>query len=395
MAVILAAVCAAGQAGEGATVMNGKILTIDSHIDIPPDFATPAADPGRRGATQVDLDKMEEGGLAAGFFIVYVRQGPRTGAGYARARDAALTKFAAIRRMTDELYPDRIGLALTAADARRIHAEGKLIALIGIENGYVIGRDLSLIERYYQLGARYMTLAHDGHNDLADSARAAPGEPAALHGGLSELGRTAIAKMNRLGMLVDISHVSRDAALETIAASSAPVIASHSSVRTLYDHPRNLDDETMRALAAKGGVMQIVAYDSHLRKISEEETAALKALLTSLGMNSPAEVPGKALVIQERYAKGIQTIREHWPRANLENLGDHIDYAVRLLGIDHVGIASDFGGGGGIDGWDNAAETGNVTAMLTRRGYSDADIEKLWGGNLLRALAEAAAVAGK
>jgi len=386
MAVILAAICAAGQAQEGGTAMKDRILTIDSHIDIPPNFATPASDPGRRGLDQVDLVKMEEGGLAAGFFIVYVGQGPRTVEGYARARDAALTKFAAIHRMTDQLYPDRMGLALSAADARRIHAQGRLIALIGIENGYVIGRDLSLIERYYQLGARYMTLAHIGHNDLADSAQAAPDESATLHGGLSELGRQAIAEMNRAGMLADISHISRDAALQAIAASRAPVIASHSSVKGLYDHPRNLDDETMRALAAKGGVMQIVAFDSYLRKVSEEEAAALKSLLTSLGMESSIELSGKALVIQERYAKELHAIRTQWPRANLETLGDHIDYAVRLLGIDHVGIASDFGGGGGIDGWDSAGETHNVTALLKRRGYSNIDIEKIWGGNLLRVL---------
>lgn len=393
MAVILAAACTGGQTGEGAIAKSGKILTLDSHIDIPPNFATPAADPGRRGPAQVDLIKMAEGGLAAGFFIVYVGQGPRTVDGYAQARDAALAKFAAIHRMADKLYPDRIGLALSAADARRIHAQGRLVALIGIENGYVIGLDLSLIEHYYQLGGRYMTLAHDGHNDLADSARPEPGEPAALHGGLSEFGRQAIVEMNRVGMLVDISHVSRAAALQAIAASRAPVIASHSSVKGLYDHPRNLDDETMRALAAKGGVMQIVAFDSYLRRITEEEAASLKTLLSSLGMESPFELPGKALVVQERYAKGLQAIRERWPRANLETLGDHIDYAVRLLGLDHVGIASDFGGGGGIDGWDNAAETGNVTALLIRRGYSTADIEKLWGGNLLRVLDAATAAA--
>ena len=394
VAVLLATACDTGQSSERLNTMQPKILSIDSHIDIPPNFATTEVDPGVRGPDQVDLVKMEEGGLAAGFFIVYVGQGPRTEAGYAQAKAEALAKFQAIHRMAEEMYPDRIGIAYHPEEVRRIHNDGRLVALIGIENGYVIGQDLSLIQDYYRLGGRYLTLAHNGHNDLADSAQPRTGEPVAEHGGLSALGRQVIEELNRVGMLVDISHISRDAALQAITHSRVPVIASHSSVKALYDHPRNLDDETMRALAEKGGVMQIVAFDSYLRAVPTAETKEVTDLLRALGMKTPVELRNQTPEVQKQYAAGMDEIHSRWPRADLDDLGDHIDYAVRLLGIDHVGIASDFGGGGGIDGWDNAAETANVTAMLERRGYASEEIAKLWGENLLRVMDEAERPAG-
>ncbi|MCP5143883.1 MAG: membrane dipeptidase [Gammaproteobacteria bacterium] len=378
-----------------ATVMaQSQRITIDSHIDIPLDYATSATDPGINGPLQVDLVKMRRGGLDAGFFIVYVGQGERSEAGYRAARADALTKFSAIHRVANWLYPDQIELAFNADDVRNIHARGKLVALIGIENGYVIGRDLGLIRDYYNLGGRYMTLAHNGHNDLADSAQPRPGEAAAEHGGLSALGRAAVATMNDVGMLVDVSHVSVQAARQAIALSRAPVIASHSAVSAINNHPRNMDDVTMRALAAKGGVIQVVAFDSYVQEVPAAKVKALAELRARYGVSNPADMAKLSAEKRSEFDREQAKIDDRWPRATVAQFVDHIDYAVKLIGIDHVGIASDFEGGGGVTGWQNAAETANVTAELVRRGYSDADIDKLWGGNLLGVLAAAQALAG-
>ena len=323
-------------------------LPLDSHVDIPFDFATPEVDP-RTGDLQVNLDKMKAGGLDAGFFIVYVGQTARTPGNYTQAQADAMTKFDAIHRMT-ETYPELIGIAESADDVERLVDEGTLAAAIGIENGYVIGTDLALLDRYFELGARYMTLVHNGHNDIADSAQPNTelGDTQTEHGGVSEFGAEVIRRMNELGIMVDISHASKAVALEAMELSAAPVIASHSSVRALTDHVRNLDDETLLALAEDGGVVQVVAYPGYI------------------GSEEPKTVG---------------------------DLVDHIDYAVDLIGIEHVGISSDFGGGGGIEGWNDATETPNVTAELVRRGYTASDIERLWSGNLLRVWREAERVA--
>ena len=334
-----------------ARAIHERVLTIDTHDDIPLNFATAQVDPGVRGPRQVDLPKMEEGGLDVGFFVVYVGQTARTPENYAQAQTDALLKFDAIHRMAEELYPDRIELAYTADDFTRIHKAGKLVAAIGIENGYVIGQDLSLLETYYARGARYFGLAHNGHNDIADSATPRPelGDVIAEHDGVSAFGETVIAELNRLGIMIDISHVSRAAMLDAVRLSRAPVIASHSSTRALTDHPRNLDDEQLLALRDNGGVMQTVALGAFV-----SEQAAARTVATFV---------------------------------------DHIDHAVQLIGIDHVGISSDFDGGGGVVGWNDASETLNVTLELVRRGYSEQDIEKLWGGNLLRVLREVEEIA--
>jgi membrane dipeptidase len=330
--------------------IHARSLPLDSHVDIPFNFATSAVDP-RAGDLQVNLEKMRAGGMDAAFFIVYVGQTERTAANNTQAVADALTKFNAIRRMTDDLYPELIGLATRANDVERLAAEGRLVAAIGIENGFVIGDDIDLLDGYHALGARYMTLVHNGHNDIADSAqpREALGDAASEHDGISEFGAAVIRRMNELGIMVDISHASKAAALEAMELSAAPVIASHSSVRALTDHVRNLDDETLERLAEDGGVVQIVAFNQYL---------------------GDGEAPTVA------------------------DLVDHIDYAVDLIGIEHVGISSDFGGGGGIEGWGDATETPNVTAELVARGYSADDIALLWSGNLIRVWREAERVAG-
>jgi membrane dipeptidase len=328
--------------------IHAAAIPLDSHVDIPFDFATADVDP-RTGDLQVNLNKMSAGGLDAAFFIVYVGQTERTAANYIQAQTDAMTKFDAIHRMID-MYPDLVGLAESADDVERLVDEGRIAAAIGIENGYVIGNDLDLLDRYFALGARYMTLVHNGHNDIADSAQpnAEFGDGPTEHDGISDFGAGVIRRMNELGIMVDISHASKASALEAMELSVAPVIASHSSVRALTDHVRNLDDETLQRLRDDGGVVQIVAYPAY---IGDEEPKTVSDLV------------------------------------------DHIDYAVDLIGIEHVGISSDFGGGGGIEGWNDATETPNVTVELARRGYSADEIDMLWSGNLLRVWREVERVA--
>jgi membrane dipeptidase len=325
-----------------ARAIHERVLAIDTHVDIGLNHATSQFLPGD-GDAQVNLDKMRAGGLDAAFFIVYVGQTARDEAGYLAAKADAFAKFDAIHRMTDQLYSDRIGLATTAAEVRALHAQGKLVALIGMENGYVIGRDLSLLEEYRKRGARYLTLVHNGHNDIGDSAQpsAALGDGGAEHGGLSEFGYTVVEELNRLGILVDVSHVAKDTMMQATRHSKVPVIASHSGAAAVFGHARNMDDEQLLALRDNGGVVQVVAFNSYLKQGGG---------------------------------------------ASVTELADHIDHAVKLIGIDHVGISSDFGGGGGVSGWNGADETFNVTLELVRRGYSEDDIAKLWGTNVLRIL---------
>ena len=326
-----------------AKAIQAKILTIDTHVDIPFNFSTDAYDmmkPGPRGQ-QVHLPTMISGGMDAPFLIVFVGQGERTTAGYAKALADAFTKFAAIHKLTEEIYPDKIELAYTAADVRRIHATGKKVAIIGMENGYPMGKDLRLLDQFHDYGARYLALVHNGHNDLADSAQPDKrlNEPAAEHNGLSPLGKRVVKRLNELGIMVDVSHSSEKSTLDMLAASAAPVIASHSAVKGVSDHPRNLSDAALEGIKRSNGVAQIVAFDSYLKAVPAEKTAAVAAL-------------------------------------------------DKDMGVDHVGIASDFNGGGGIDGWDNAGETFNVTVELVRRGYTEEQIAKIWGGNLLRVMGE-------
>ena len=380
-----------------AAAIHARVLTVDTHVDIPPDFGTESYDPreAKGGRGQIDLVGMERGGLDAVFFIVYVGQGERNAAGYARAMADAFTKFAAIRRMTDVQYPETISLARTAADVRRIHGEGRRAALIGIENGHALGRDLDILKTYYDFGARYLGLTHNGHNDLGDSAvpMSRLKDPAAEHGGLTDFGRAAVSRANDLGIMVDISHAAMTTAMDAIRASRAPVIASHSSVRGVYNHPRNLSDEALTALRDNGGVAQMVAFDYYLRPVAGERQAALRALRTEMGIKGFADFEQLSDEQRNSYHARRGEIDFKWPKASVKDFADHIDYAVNLVGIDHVGMASDFNGGGGIAGWDNARDTLNVTVELVRRGYSEEQIAQLWGGNLLRVMEEVEAAA--
>lgn len=373
-----------------AAAVHARVLTIDTHVDIPPTFGTAAYDilrakPPRQ---KVDLPGMEKGGLDAAFFVVYVPQRERNPSGYARALSDAFVKVAAIRGMTDLQFPDRIGLALSARDVHRIHAEGKRVALMGMENGFALGRNVDLLDTYYAFGVRYLGLVHNGHNDIGDSAvpNRRRGELPAEHGGLSDFGRKVIARANNLGIIVDISHAAMTTALDAINTSRAPVIASHSAVRGVHDHPRNLSDEALRALRRNGGVVSIVAFDSYLHPVPEEKQAALAALRTEFDLRDAVDWQRMSEAERDTYVERRVALDQTWPKASVSHLADHIDYAVNLIGIDHVGITSDFNGGGGIEGWNAADEAINVTIELMRRGYGEDDIAKLWGGNLLRVM---------
>jgi membrane dipeptidase len=374
-----------------ARAIHDRVVTIDTHDDIPFDFATPEVDPGIRGTRQVDIPKMVEGRLDVAFFVVFVGQGPRTPEGNERAKELALTKFRAIRRMAEEMHPDKIGIAYRPDQVHRILRSGRRVAAIGIENGYVIGRDLTLIRRYFDLGARYMTLTHGGHNDIGDSATPRADEPAAEHGGLSAFGRDVIDRMNRVGMMVDVSHVAKSTSLDAMRLSRAPVIASHSGVRAVNDHPRNMDDEQLLALKRNGGVIQVVALGEFV-KSSPERRAAARALYQEFGVTRAGDMTASQ---RTELRRRMAELDQRFPPATVKDFVNHIDYAVRLIGIDHVGISSDFDGGGGIVGWRDASETFNVTLELVRRGYSEGEIRKLWGGNLLRVWREVEKVAGR
>ncbi len=383
-----------------ARAIHARVITIDTHKDIPDNFATANADPKTMNA-QVNLDKMKAGGYDMAFFAVYVGQGARSDSGNAFAKDRALNKFGAIHRMAEQMDPNLIEIAYTADDVTRIHNSGKLVAGIGIENGWVIGKDLSLIKRYYDLGARYMTLAHTSNNDICDSSTDPKGPE--WHG-LSPFGRQVVQEMNRVGMMVDVSHVSRECMMQATALSTSPVIASHSSTAALANVPRNMDDEMLLAIKKNNGVMQTVAVgvyvkvlpperDTLVRKLNEEFYGAAPAAGGRGGAGRGGNGGGRGRVAlspdrQAEFDRRMSEINTRFPPATVVDFVNHIDHAVKVAGIDHVGISSDFDGGGGIVGWNDATETFNVTLELVRRGYSEDDIRKLWGGNLLRVWAE-------
>jgi microsomal dipeptidase-like Zn-dependent dipeptidase/D-alanyl-D-alanine dipeptidase/CubicO group peptidase (beta-lactamase class C family) len=362
------------------------LITIDSHVDIPVAYMRePRFDAGGDSVLQVDLGKMARGGLDAAFFVVYVEQGALDAAGYATAVAAADTKFEAIHRLV-ERHPARIRLATTPADVRRNHAEGRLSALIGIENGYSLGHDLARLDAAYARGARYLGLVHVGNNDLCGSSA-----PDARRGdvpnlGLTPFGASAVARANALGIMVDVSHASDACIADVLRASRAPVIASHSSARALVPHARNLTDDQLRGIAATGGVAQAVAYKEFV-KADPGRAAAEEALQKQVAAAAgDAEWESERHEYRADYLLGMADIQRRFPLATLDEYLDHVQHMVRVAGIAHVGIASDFDGGGGLTGWKDATETRNVAAGLRARGFGDAEIAALWGGNLLRVL---------
>jgi membrane dipeptidase len=395
---------------KNARDIHERVITLDTHVDFSPANFTDERNYTQRLDTQFNLPKMFEGGLDAVFFSIFVGQTREIQssdafkpAGYERAYTAAIEKFDAVHRLVKQFAPDQMEFALTSADVRRIHAAGKKAALMGVENGYPIGEEIGRVKEFYDRGARYMSLAHNGNNQLSDSHT---GEREGWKwNGLSPLGRQVIVEMNRIGLMIDVSHPSKASMMQSVELSKAPVIASHSAVRALCDVSRNMDDEQLLALRKNGGVIQVVAYPSFVKTPkpdSPERASALTALrkefnLPATGQPASGRAALAQLSSQQRadYEKKLTEIDKKDPgdpRATVEDFVDHIDYAVKLIGIDHVGIASDFEGGG-VTGWNDASETFNVTLELVRRGYSEQQIEKLWGGNLLKVMDEVQRIA--
>ena len=329
--------------------LHHAILTLDSHIDIPwpagPEDDPFTDTPKRR----VDLPKMRRGGMRAGCFAAYVPQGRRDAESNAAAGVRALAMLDAIGAMGQSRDGIETRLCVAADEIEGAHRDGAIAIVPAVENGHAIGTDLGLLAAFRRKGARYLTLTHNGHNALADAAipRRDLGDTDTLHGGLSAFGREAVAEMNRLGMLVDVSHLSRQSMLQAAMHSRTPVVATHSCVQALCDHPRNLDDTQLDALRDTEGLIQITAMPSFLKPRA-----------------SPAQV-------------------------GVGDFVDHLDYVVRRIGVAHVGISSDFDGGGAISGWSNAAESPAITAELVRRGYGHSEIVAFWGGNFLRLLRRA------
>lgn len=395
---------------EKAQRIHDSVITIDTHDDINVQNFTDSINYTQRLETQINLPKMEEGGLDAVFLIVYTGQDELTPEGYAKASENAMAKFDAIHKLCEDIAPDQIELALNSDDVRRIVASGKKVAMIGVENAYPIGEDLGLIEEYQKRGARYISLSHNGHSQFSDS-NTGEKDSVWLHNGLSELGKQAVAEMNRVGIMIDVSHPSKEAIKQMIELTKAPIIASHSSARALCDHSRNLDDEQLMLMKENGGVVQTVAFSSYLNTEKHEARAAYmtevyKKVADSLEIAWYERSQLSTLTPEQRkeffdnYRK-VRNIGEELakddsnapPAVNVSDFVDHIDYMVDLIGIDHVGISSDFDGGGGIEGWSDASETFNVTLELVKRGYTETEIAQLWGGNLLRVLDEVQAVA--
>ena len=393
-----------------ARAIHDRVIALDTHVDIDPkNFTTAHPNYTDRLSTQVNLPKMIEGGLDAVFFSIYVGQGPLTAEGYQRAYEADMEKFAAVHRLAEELAPDKIEIAYRADDVAKISAKGKKVALMGVENAYGIGTDLTNIKKFYDQGARYMSLAHNGHSQMSDS-NTGERDGVWLYHGLSPLGKQAVAELNRVGIMIDISHPSKESMMQTLALTKAPIIASHSAVRALCNVSRNLDDEQLLALKKNGGVVQMVAFSGYVKlppAASPERQQALGALRTEFGLPAPGGGAGaggaggagggggrgglQGLTPEKRaeYQRRMAQIDSQFPpppRATVKDFVDHIDYAVKLIGIDHVGISSDFDGGGGVEGYNDATEAINVTRELVRRGYTEEQISKMWSGNLLRVM---------
>ena len=376
--------------------IHDRLLTIDTHVDIGTGYGTALLDPGVINGAQVDLPSMRIGGLDAGFFIVYTPQGELTEEGYAEAVEAAEEKYRGILRML-RANPDTIALATTADEVEALNAEGKLIALIGIENSYPLGTTpeevAKSIAMWAERGARYVSITHFGHNQFGGSSNPSSARGDGDDPGLSDLGRALVAALNDQGIMVDVSHVGPRTTADVMEASRTPIIASHSTAQAVYDNPRGLTDEQLQAIRDDGGVAQITAYRSYLAEVDPQITAAMSILRERLGLNSEADFGTASPGTLAEYRRESARIREKFEDVTLAQFLDHVDHAVQVAGIDHVGLSGDFDGGGGVEGWDNAADSPNVTLAMLERGYSEEDLAKIWGGNLLRVMREVQAAA--
>lgn len=367
---------------EKAKKIHFSSIVIDTHIDTTPrlqregwKFTEEHTD------NAVDLPRMKKGGLNALFFSIFM-SGTVTGP---TAVNNSLERIAAVHKLAADL-PDQVMLCRTAADVKQAHKQGKIAALMGMEGGHMINNSLGLLRMYAELGVRYLTLTHSVNTDWADSSGDTP-----KHNGLTDFGKEVVRELNKLGVLVDISHVADKTFFDALAVSQAPLIASHSSCRALSGHPRNMTDEMIKALAAKGGVIQINYLDSFideaLYQYSLKTREAQQALLVQLGGPSP-----------ENRAKAREEVAKQFgpaPKVSWEKIVEHIDHAVKLVGADHVGLGSDFDGGAMPEGMKDCTELPRITEALLRKGYAEKDIRKILGGNTVRLLGEVEKVAAR
>jgi membrane dipeptidase len=370
--------------------IHKAILTVDTHCDTPLRMAGSDFDPGKRDDEGcVDFPRMKEGGLDAEFFAVFLSQGPRNDSAYKAVYKETLRIIDTVHRSVAR-NSALAQLAFSPDDACRLKKEKSLAVFLGIENGYAIGTDLSKIKEYYDLGVRYITLCHTGNNDICDSSVDMKGPE---HGGLSGFGTEVVKEMNRLGMMIDVSHISDDSFYDVINETSAPVIASHSSCRALCSSPRNLTDDMLQALKSNGGVIQICILSNYIKTPEpnpelDEKLKELKDKYSStrdLSEEEKESYQAERSEIQKKYRK----------LATVSDVVDHIDHVVQVIGIDHVGIGTDFDGGGGVEGCTSVAEMKNITTELLRRAYSKQDIEKIWSGNIMRVFREVEKIAAR
>jgi membrane dipeptidase len=376
---------AAEPAEAEVAAVHARTLTLDEHLDLPAGFATEKADPGADGKGQIDLPKMERGGLDAAVFTVFAWQQARTPEEDAKAIATGEEKLAAIRRMA-EWYPGRIAIARSADELESIVASGRKAAVIGLLNATQLGREAQRLDEYYAAGVRQLGFVHASHNYYADSSRplAKNGDGATLWGGLSPLGRRLVPRLNDLGIIIDVSQLSTAALEQVVALTRAPVVASHSAVRAIDDNPRNLTDSEIRSIAAGGGVIGVVAFSAYLRPPPPSHAADVARLRQRYGAADEADLARLPAERLAAYNAEYFALVRALPKADVGHLVDAIDYVVKLAGIEHVGISTDFEHAGGIDGYRNAGEAVNVTRELLRRGYSEADIARIWSGNWLR-----------
>ena len=375
--------------------LHEGLIVLDTHFDTPANFSRPGWSIMDRhdvaiDGTQVDYPRMVEGGVDGGFFAIYTPQGQRGPDGDLRARDAAIVRGVEIHEMV-AAHPKEFELALTPDQALDIAGRGKRFVFISMENGNPFGRDLSLMKTFYDMGVRVMGPVHFQNNALGDSATDPRGTE---WGGLSPLGKRFVAEANRMGIVLDASHASDGVVDDMLALSKAPIILSHSATRAIHNNPRNIDDAHMKAIAAKGGVIQINAYSQYMIDAPKnpERDAAMAALIRQ--MTSPGkrtEAQAIALVAARK------AIDAKWPapRATFDDFMKHMLHAIQVVGVDHVGVSGDFDGGGGLTGLDSVADYPKITAALLKAGYSRDDIAKIWGGNALRVMREVQALAAR
>ncbi len=376
---------------EKAAYIHNKVFTVDSHTDTPMRFTSEGFDFGKDNSEQrskVDIPRMEKGGLDGVFLAAFIGQGPRNPEAHLKAKERVDNLIESIHTVAEQNL-DKAGIALDSKQALALEKEGKRALFIGIENGYPLGNDISLVEHYYDMGARYITLVHTKNNDICDSSGDEPG-----YHGLSEFGEEVVKEMNRLGIMVDVSHASDESFYDVIELSKSPIIASHSCARALRDHNRNMTDDMLRKLADNGGVIQMCILSDYVKESEPQPQRDSMRLAIREKFKDFDDLTDEQMA---EARKAWYSIDRLFPQklATVSDVVDHIDHIVSITGIDHVGIGTDFDGGGGVADCFDVSQMGNITLELVKRGYTEQEIEKIWGGNLMRVLDQVENIAKK